>query len=421
MNYKCFKTRCPVCGNIGSPQLFINKQNEVKYARVRHRIREKEPDYNPNIKYNYKYCKIEELPPLKTLLLNKGIQLSTEEAKPGQEGQRVTLKTHDPQLSSSSFNSRNKWAGSSARIEHHPPKASKNNDPAINWQEYKKYLLAKFSRSYALQVFNNGLRHFDCLENPTNISAIPVSTRGNVLKAMVNLSKYLGCYEQFTVKLRNHGVKWVNQDDSFKSFLRIVNNNHSNLGEWYTTAQSILRDNEKLWLKFNLLTGLRKQESINAFNLIIELSHQGKLSEYYNQELEILEHFKYSDLFLRATKKVYISIVSRDLISEIVDSQPVSYSAIRKRLTRNNQHQRFKELRSYFATYLRQHGILAEYIDLLQGRIPKSVFARHYLKVEDVKKLVNKILSQTESLERNLSPNLFCPVKLALNEISFFG
>jgi hypothetical protein len=103
VKYKCFKTRCPVCGNIGSLQLFINKQNEVKYARVRHRIREKEPDYNPNIKYNYKYCKIEELPPLKTLLLNKGIQLSTEEAKPGQEGQRVTLKTHDPQLSSSSF------------------------------------------------------------------------------------------------------------------------------------------------------------------------------------------------------------------------------------------------------------------------------------------------------------------------------
>ena len=81
------------------------------------------------------------------------------------------------------------------------------------------------------------------------------------------------------------------------------------------------------------MTGLRKQESINSFNLIIELAKQNKLTEYYNEELGILEHFKYADLFLRQTKKVYISKVSRELISEIAESDRVSYSAIRKRLT----------------------------------------------------------------------------------------
>ena len=115
-----------------------------------------------------------------------------------------------------------------------------------------------------------------------------------------------------------------------------------------------------------------------------------------------MEHFRFADLFLRATKKVYISIVNRELTSEVVDSQPVSYSAIRKRLTRHHQHLRFKELRSYFATFLRNNGILAEYVDLLQGRIPKSVFARHYLKVEDVKKLVLQVLAKTENLEKTL-------------------
>ena len=73
------------------------------------------------------------------------------------------------------------------------------------------------------------------------------------------------------------------------------------------------------------MPSMRKQEAINSFILIIELSHQNKLSEYYNQELEIIEHFKHSDLFLRATKKVYISIVSRKMISEICFSEPVSY------------------------------------------------------------------------------------------------
>ena len=94
----------------------------------------------------------------------------------------------------------------------------------------------------------------------------------------------------------------------------------------------------------------------------------------------------------------YISIVTEGLVSEIAHSKPVSYYAIRKRIVTHNQTVRIKELRSYFATYLRQHGILAEYIDLLQGRIPKSVFARHYLKIEDLKTLVPQVLAITSSL-----------------------
>lgn len=86
-------------------------------------------------------------------------------------------------------------------------------------------------------------------------------------------------------------------------------------------------------------------------------------------------------------------------MSEIANSKPLSYHAIRKSIVTHNQSIRIKELRSYFATYLRQHGILAEYIDLLQGRIPKSVFARHYLKVEDVEELGAQVLVDTENLE----------------------
>jgi intergrase/recombinase len=31
-----------------------------------------------------------------------------------------------------------------------------------------------------------------------------------------------------------------------------------------------------------------------------------------------------------------------------------------------------------YASYLRQSGIESEIVDLLQGRVPKTVFARHY-------------------------------------------
>jgi hypothetical protein len=105
---------------------------------------------------------------------------------------------------------------------------------------------------------------------------------------MVNLAKFLGTYEDYKAKLKQHGIHWVNNDNSFNSFLRIVNNNHSNLGAWYSKAMEILRENERLWLRFNLLTGLRKEESITAFNLIIQLSKDGKLGDYHNQELGVL-------------------------------------------------------------------------------------------------------------------------------------
>ena len=167
------------------------------------------------------------------------------------------------------------------RIEHQPPKYLGNID--LNLEEYRNFLLSKFSRSYALQQFNNVMKHYDCLKNPQGLSAFSASNRGNILKAIVNLAKFLGIYEDYKAKLKQHGIHWVNNDNSFNSFLRIVNNNHSNLGEWYTAVQSILRPNEKLWLKFKLLSGLRKEESINSFNLIIQLSQDGKLAEYFNQ------------------------------------------------------------------------------------------------------------------------------------------
>ena len=246
------------------------------------------------------------------------------------------------------------------------------------------------------------MKHYDCLHNPQRLNEISVSNRGNILKTMVNLAKFLGIYEDYKAKLKQFGIHWINNEDSFSSFLRIINNQRSNLGAWYSKAIEILRDNEKLWLRFNLITGMRKEESINSFNLIIKLASENKLSEYYNEELGILEHFKYGDLFLRQTKNVYISIVTKELVQQITNSQPVSYSAIRKRLTRKKDKLRIKELRSYNGTFLRKQGILAEIVDLLHGRIKKSVFVSHYLKIEDLRALVTQVLAITEDLESSL-------------------
>jgi len=60
-----------------------------------------------------------------------------------------------------------------------------------------------------------------------------------------------------------------------------------------------------------------------------------------------------------------------------------------------------KYCRKIFGSYLRQYaGIESEIVDLLQGRVPKSVFARHYFTPSlDYRA---KVLSALDKLRRNI-------------------
>ena len=151
-----------------------------------------------------------------------------------------------------------------------------------------------------------------------------------------------------------------------------------------------------------MVTGLRKNEALQAFNMIIDLASQDKLSEFYNTDIQALEFYKYPQ-FNRRTKKVFLSFVSKELVNEISSSQPVSYYSIRKRLTSRKLPVRIKELRSYFTTYLRQNGVLPETVNLLQGRIDaRDIQLVHYFKIANMQQLSKQILTVTESLENCL-------------------
>jgi intergrase/recombinase len=145
---------------------------------------------------------------------------------------------------------------------------------------------------------------------------------------------------------------------------------------------------------------LRMNEALTSFNMIIELNSKGKLCEYYNEELSVLEHFKYK-VFLRRTKNAYISFVSPELINEICRSQPVTYNAIHCRFARRKMKLRLKELRSYHNSYLRKNGVISELVDILAGRVPKTVFCRHYLGA-DMKEFSKQILDISHNLENSL-------------------
>ena len=105
VKYKCFKVECPVCGNTGSLQLFINRQGRITYSRVRHH----------QGKGKYTYCKLEKSD--LDLLQSQSLKLPQPD-----QGQSFKPQHHKLGQAESNSNSKNKWASSSARIEHHPPK-----------------------------------------------------------------------------------------------------------------------------------------------------------------------------------------------------------------------------------------------------------------------------------------------------------
>ncbi|MCL2476024.1 integrase [Candidatus Bathycorpusculum sp.] len=226
-----------------------------------------------------------------------------------------------------------------------------------------------------------------------------IGTKGqrHKLCALANLAKYLNRYSQFKEQMHNAGLHWNNNDSAFKGFLSIFSKNHNDVPKYLEDIWTALNWNEQIFVKFLAITGLRAGEGIDSFNLIIELNDKGRLGEYYNKESCVLEHFKYKELFLRKTKNTFISFVSPQFIEEICNASPVNYNIIQCRLKRLNKSLRFKELRSFNNTFIRKHNVLGELVDILAGRVPKSVFVRHYLGA-DMDELSKQVLMIQESL-----------------------
>jgi hypothetical protein len=277
------------------------------------------------------------------------------------------------------------------------PKAPRN----INWSEYKRYLLSKYAKSYAVQLFEYSRKYYLLLNDVNSILLSKSTIRNNVINSLTALSRFLGTYNSFMAEMKAHGIKRVRQDP-VQAFTRIFNSNaHKGLGKWYQDALAVLKENPRLYLRFMLLSGVRAMEGVKAFNLIVELGPK-YTEEYYNCETRFLEHFKYPKLFLRRSKNIYVSAVPRKLLDEISMSTRISYNALDKRLDRAGLPMRIKQLRSFYATKMREMGLLSEQIDLIQGRVGKSIFLQHYFK-QDAKSLSNQILQLLPMIEDFLS------------------
>jgi len=219
------------------------------------------------------------------------------------------------------------------------------------------------------------------------------------MRALSNLAKFTGQYEGWQRALRGNRISW-GAKTAAEVFKAIIDEEgvEDRSDEWLAEALSKLPRKYGFVLVFQRLTGLRVGEACKSLALLA----QGNERSYFDPELMALRHFQYPELFLRRSKNVFISFISPRLGKAVAKhGSPVTTEGLHMAMVHARVKERTTTLRKAFATQLRQAGIPRESIDLLQGRIPRSVFSQHYYRPA-LKALREQVLNTLQTLEERL-------------------
>ena len=242
--------------------------------------------------------------------------------------------------------------------------------------------------------FSYVLNEFDA----SSLLLLSNEKRIHVMKALATLSKYTGLYDKWKDIIHRYQLKW-SSGDTVETFNDVIMNDERSYGSmisWLKDTCSKLLSSYGNILLFNTLTGLRPDEACKAIQII-----QKEEDNYVRKDLMILEHYKFPDIFIRRTKKAYISVLTDSILELAKQASNCGYNALRLAVKRKKLDMNMAYCRKIFATYLRTHGIEQETIDLLQGRSPRSVFARHYFRPNFLEE-GRKVMLCLENLHRSL-------------------
>ena len=261
------------------------------------------------------------------------------------------------------------------------------------------------TRSTIKQNKNYALKYGHILDTGDAAELLTLSPRNrhHALVALANLSKYCGCYRQFVYIRQNYNLKWTSANDSLQTLQRFFNPEMSleSMFERIRAMIRVLPEHMGKIIKFACLIGLRPSEVCESVRLLNTL---GSIDQrvYYNPERQCLEHFRFPQIFLRQTKKAYISFVTREMLSGIATLGPrtPTWNAIRLTCQRRGIPCDMRYCRKIHATHLYQSGIPVEIIDALQGRTPANIFAKWYYRPSlDYKQ---KVLDAVDKLKQEI-------------------
>jgi intergrase/recombinase len=253
---------------------------------------------------------------------------------------------------------------------------------AVADDNFRDWLLSQGKTHWTIKHDVNYAKRFEHILDTGDASELmKLSPRNkhHAMNALANMAKFTGCYDVWLAIRQKYSLKWTSRKESLQSFERFFNDelNYDTMLQRVREMIQALPASYGNIIKFDCLTGLRPAEAVESVHLI---NDKEKLRTYYNLARQGLEHFRFPEVFFRQTKKAYISFVDPETL-DIVKScrhNSISYNAIRLAARSKDINMDMRFCRKIFASHLRQSGIESEIVDLLQGRVPRTVFARHY-------------------------------------------
>ena len=275
----------------------------------------------------------------------------------------------------------------------------------IDWQKFRDWLDQKaYKRDVASSMFSYAKQFSSCLtgRDLSKVAGLRDSFRPNVMKALSALAKFLGCYEDYKQLIRQYGLKWGGRsaDDLIIDRLNKIKN-PDEVFEWIRQAKAARPDLTD-FLDLMAVSGLRLVEAVSSYNLIVRLSRENKLQEYYHVEHQTLEHFKFKEIFIRKSKKAFISFVPGELVKRIGENDLLtSPDAVQKLLQKRGLKLRFADIREAHASFSTKFLKDTE-IDFLHGRVTTNVFMRNYFNPALITDLQARALQGIQEIQQKV-------------------
>jgi len=265
------------------------------------------------------------------------------------------------------------------------------SEDAKLWDAFRRYVVNAYSPIHARNILNYARRYGRLLVvgDLSPLLELSHDKRRHVLAALAALARFTGRYEEFKRLKMRYGIK---VEKPIKIMAQIDSSSLRELAEWISRAREILG----AFIDFVLATGMRPTEAIESFNLVKELHEKDRLGDYYKDGW--LEHFRHEKLFLRRTKKVYVSYCPEEIIRAVIAyPERLSVEKIRHRLEKAGLEVKLKQIRKLWASHMTKYLTEPE-INMIQGRTGKSVFMQHYFNPSYVADMKNRIEKGIKSL-----------------------
>ncbi len=187
-----------------------------------------------------------------------------------------------------------------------------------------------YAKQYAHVLTNSKIRGGEREEDQgqhQDLLQLSPQKRLNVMKSLTALSKYLGCYDQWKNTLKRYNLKWTTGNEAPVSMQRFFNSNLESMIQTVKEMMRVLPEPMVEVIRYAVLAGLRPTESCESVRLLNDNTTDAAAAAgimcpqwgYYNPDTQTLHHYLYPEIFLRATKKAYISYLSVDNYQRITN------------------------------------------------------------------------------------------------------